>query len=192
MSFFFGFPVIFKIKLWRVLSHLFEVDLFFQRGRMLFIVSLCRGISLKFLCTSPVWGPWVTLGPFWWHHVVVEAFPLGLLADLCLCDRTPSLQRHTAHILAHTHLLLSTGNFSTRLWSVHSDSFNTLTFLLPPLFFPRRSTSSRDLLDSVSGILKPPVIFYYETLTQAPFSHISVVCLLPPSRLNPGWSLLNV
>lgn len=121
------FSVIFIIKLWCFLSHLFAVDLFLQRKRMLFMGSSCRSISLKFLCTSLVWGRWVTLGPLWWHHVVVEAFPLGLLADLCLRDRTPSLHPHTAHILANTYLLISTGNFSKGLWSIHSCSLNTLT-----------------------------------------------------------------
>lgn len=66
-------------------------------------------------------------GPLWWRHIVVEAFPLGRLADPCLHDRTPSLHPHAAHILANTYLLLSTGNFSRGLWSIHSCSLNTLT-----------------------------------------------------------------
>lgn len=90
--------------------------------------SLCRGISLKKI---PVYLPRLRSmshsGPLWWHHIVVEAFPLGRLADLCLHDTTPSLHPHAAHMLANTYLLLSTGNFSRGLWSIHSFSLNTLT-----------------------------------------------------------------
>lgn len=72
-------------------------------------------------------------GPLWWHHTVVEAFPLCRLADLCLRDTTPSLHPHSAHILANSYLQLSTGNFSRGLWSVHSWllSQHAHTLLLP-------------------------------------------------------------
>lgn len=40
--------------MWCVLSLFSTVDLFLHRRRMLFIGSLCRGILLKFLCTSLV------------------------------------------------------------------------------------------------------------------------------------------
>lgn len=89
-------------------------------------------------------------GPLWWHHIVVEAFPLGRLADLCLCDTTPSLHPHTAHTLANTHTYcFLLGTFQVRasvcsfLLSQHAHAF-----LSPPLHFPRKSTSSHDLLDS--------------------------------------------
>lgn len=71
-------------------------------------------------------------GPLWWHHIVVEAFPLDWLADLCLHDRTPSLHPRTAHILTNTYLLLSTGNFFKMalvysfLLSQHTHTFSCL------------------------------------------------------------------
>ena len=74
----FCFRVIFTIKLWCVLSYPFGFDLFLQRRRMLFMASLCRGISLKFLCTSLVWGRWVTLALF--DDIILLLKPF-LLAD---------------------------------------------------------------------------------------------------------------
>lgn len=145
--------------------------------------SLCRGILLKFLCTSLVWGWWVTLGPLWWHHVVVEAFPLGLLADPCLRDRTPSLHPHAAHILANTYLLLSIGNFSKGLWSIHSCSLNTLTLFSRLLYISHGGLQAAVTfwMLCMSGILEPPVIFSYETLTQAVF--FPYFCCVPPPSL---------
>lgn len=76
-------------------------------------------------------------GPLWWHHIVVEAFPLGRLADLCLCDTTPSLHPHTAHTLANTYLPLSTGNFSRKSLSLFIPALSTRSrFSLASSLFP--------------------------------------------------------
>lgn len=92
-------------------------------------------LMLRYLIKIPVHLPRLRsmshAGPLWWHHIVVEAFPFGRLADLCLRDRTPSLHPHTAHILANTYLLLSTGNFSRGLWSIHSCSLSTHSHFSP-------------------------------------------------------------
>lgn len=110
-----------------------------------FVLSLCSWfmkknavygfLMLRYLIKIPVHLPRLRsmshAGPLWWHHIVVEAFPFGRLADLCLRDRTPSLHPHTAHILANTYLLLSTGNFSRGLWSIHSCSLSTHSHFSP-------------------------------------------------------------
>lgn len=156
---------------------------------MLFIGSLCRGISLKFLCTSLVWGRWVTPGPLWWHHVVAEAFPLGPLADLCLRDGTPSLHPHTAHILANTYLLLSTGNFSKELWSPHSCSLNTLTLFSRLLCFSHRV----DKQPWPSGQCFRDSGATCNFLSWTTDAGCIFPKFLPLSRcLNLGWSLLKV
>lgn len=117
-------------------------------------------------------------GPLWWHHIVVEGlsswptcWPLPARHNPVI---TPS---HTAHTLANTYLPLSTGNFfQERFGLFHSCSLNTLTLLLlPPLCFPRRSTSRPASGLCVSReFLKPPVIFSYET--QAVFFPIFLPC----------------
>lgn len=116
-------------------------------------------------------------GPLWWHHAVVEAFPLGRLADLCLHDRTPSLHPHAAHILANTYLLLSTGNFSGGLWSVHSCSLNTLTLFSRLLCISHGGLQVDVTFWTVrAGFLGPPVIFSHELYCFFP----PYFCAVPP------------
>lgn len=146
--------------------------IYFPRGgKMLFIGSLCRGISLKFLCTSLLWGPgeWASEqaseslpDPLWWHHVVAEAFPLGPLADPWLRHGTPSLHPHTAHILAYAYLLPLLWTFF--FFAPHSpffffkDCFGLFIpalsphshFSLAPSVFPTETTGSPNILSSVS------------------------------------------
>lgn len=133
-------------------------------------------------------------GPLWWHHIVVEAFPLGWLADLCLHDRTPSLLPHTAHILPNTYLLLSTGNFSREPWSVHSCSLNTLTLFSCLLCISHGGLQVAKTLWTVRvrDFGATCNFLLWHTDTSCVFSQISAMSLLPLRRLNPGWSLLKV
>lgn len=148
-----------------------------EEKRMLFMGSLCRGISLKFLCTSPVWGRWVTLALF--DDIILLLKPF-LLADwlTSACATEPS----------HYTLTLPT------YWQTHTYCFPLGIFQEGfGLFIPALSTRSHFSLASsvfptevskepwpseqcVSGILEPPVIFSYETLTQAVFVPIFLPC----------------
>lgn len=188
---------------------------FYNRALVCFVLSLCSWfissekknvvygfLMSRYLIKIPVHLPRLRsmshAGPLWWHHTVVEAFPLGRLADLCLCYTTPSLHPHSAHILANTYLLLSTGNFQ--------EGFG--------LFIPALSTRSHFfsslLCISHGGLqvamtfwtvrvrdLEPPVIFLYETLTQAVFfplyfCHVSPPSSLSKSRLEPVRGLMRL
>lgn len=97
---------------------------------------------------------------------------------------TPSRCPHTAN----TYLLLSTGNFSRGLWSVHSSSLNTLTLFSRLLYISHAGLQVVATFWTVhAGILEPPVIFSYEPLTPAEllfFSPYFFHVPPPPSSLS--------
>lgn len=126
----------------------FVVDLFLQRKRMLFMGSLCREMSLKFLCTSLVWGRWVTLAVFDDIILLLRPFLLaGWLTSACAAEPlhyTLTLPTYCKHILTAFHWEF----FKRALVCSFQLSQHAHTFLSPPLYFPRRSASSCNLLDS--------------------------------------------
>lgn len=129
----------------------------------------------------------------WWHHVVIQASTFSWCPDLCLHDRTPSLHSYTTHTLAN--MLLSTHTFFWGPWVYSFQlSQHTCTFLLPPLYFPQRSTKELKLSgQNMQGFLEPLVHFSYKPLTLPVFfPHIFAFYLFLPHWLNPGWSLLKV
>lgn len=129
------------------LSSLFVHDLW---KRMLFMCSLCWGISLKFLCTSLVWGQWVTLALFDDIILLLKPFLLaGWLTSACATEPRHYTLTQPTYWQTHTYCF-PLGIFQEAFGLfIPALSQHTHTFPLPPLYFPRRSTSSRDLLDSV-------------------------------------------
>lgn len=153
----------------------------------------------RYLIKIPVHLPRLRLmshtGPLWWHHIVVEAFPLGRLADLCLSDGTPSLHPHAAHILANSYLLAFHWEFFRKgLWSVHSCSLNTLTLFScllcvshgrPRVAVTFWTVHVRDFGATCNFLL-------WDTNTSCIFPIFLPCTSSLLACLNPDWSLLKV
>lgn len=158
----------------------FVVDLFLQSKRMLFIGSLCTEMSLKFLCTSLVWGRWVMLALF--DDIILLSRPfllVGWLTSACAAEPLNYTLALPECWQTRT-CCFPLGIFQEAFWSFHSGSLNTLAL------------SSRRLCISHTGprvavtfwtthprILEPPVIFLFWA-TDTSWIYPPYFCHVPP------------